>query len=69
MVISLTCSRQKQKRFFKPRFSLGHRGSRAKGAAEALDEASAEGRTLVMEWVSVWRSALPLRWRWALPWQ
>jgi hypothetical protein len=49
-----------KKIFAKPRFPVGHSGSRARDAAAALDEASAKDWTLVMEWVSVWRSALLL---------
>jgi hypothetical protein len=52
-----------KKIFAKPRFPLGHPGSRTKDVAETLGEVSAKDRTLVMEWVSVWRSALALTWR------
>ena len=55
MVIFLTCSRYKQKNISNKLFTLLARaaGSRARGAVAELDEASAKGWTLVMEWASV----------------
>ena len=58
-----------KKIFAKPRLRLGQPESRARGAAEASDGASAKGWTLVMEWVSVWRLALPLQLASPWPWQ